>query len=159
MDRPELLAIYLRDHLAAAVGGTELVDRMRKSAEGAERTALDDLGASIRDDRQTLKAVLAALDVEPSAVKSGAAWFAEKLGRLKLNGRLVEQSPLSRVLELEGLILAITGKISLWRVLRRVAAADVRLADFDFEALLDGAHAQRLRVEQLHEGAVDRAFR
>jgi hypothetical protein len=49
-----------------------------------------------------------ALDSIAPGVKIGAGWLAEKLGRLKLNGRLLEYSPLSHLIEradeqLEGL--------------------------------------------------------
>ena len=36
-----------------------------------------------------------------SRAKDGAAWVAEKLGRLKTNGQLTGYSPLSRLVELE----------------------------------------------------------
>jgi hypothetical protein len=42
---------------------------------------------------------------------------AERLGLLKLNGRIVNYSPLSRVLELEGLGLLVAFNGSLWRTL------------------------------------------
>lgn len=47
------------------------------------------------------------------------AWAAEKLVRLKLNGRLRGYSPLSRLLELEMLHIGITGKLELWQALQR----------------------------------------
>ena len=46
--------------------------------------------------------------------KSAGAWTAEKFGRLKPNGQLTGYSPLSRLVELEGLKLGITGKLGLW---------------------------------------------
>ena len=41
-------------------------------------------------------------------------WTGEKLGRLKLNGQLLGYSPLSRLIELEGLMLGIAGKLAMW---------------------------------------------
>ena len=41
-------------------------------------------------------------------------------GRLKPNGQLTGYSPLSRVVELEGLALGITGKLALWKALREL---------------------------------------
>ena len=38
-----------------------------------------------------------------------AGWVAEKAGRLKLNGSLLTYSPLSRLVELEGLSLGVEG--------------------------------------------------
>jgi hypothetical protein len=77
----------------------------------------------------------------------------EKIGRLKLNGQLRGYSPLSRLLELEGLALGIEGKLALWRSLRQVAGEEPRLAPVDFDGLvqrakaqLDELEAQRLRA-------------
>ena len=44
----------------------------------------------------------------------------EKAGRLKMNGELFEYSPLSRLVEFEGLTLGVTGKLSLWKVLEQL---------------------------------------
>jgi hypothetical protein len=51
-------------------------------------------------------------------------------------------SPLSRLLELEGLETGVTGKRSLWQVLGRAFADDERVASFDFAALVARADEQ-----------------
>jgi hypothetical protein len=59
-------------------------------------------------------------------------WFAvadERLGRLKLNGRLLAYSPLSRFEELDFLIMGIDGNKTLWVNLRDFAGVAVRLPD------------------------------
>ena len=61
------------------------------------------------------------LGVRKDPLKPAAAWMAEKLGRLKLNGQLSGYSPLSRVVELEGLHIGITGKLELWKALELTA--------------------------------------
>jgi hypothetical protein len=86
------------------------------------------------------------LAVEPSRVKNGLAWTVEKVGRLKLNGRLARRSPLSTLLELEALETGISGKRSLWTSLP--AIAHPRLAAFDFPLLTARAEAQIAAVEQ-----------
>jgi hypothetical protein len=70
----------------------------------------------------------------------------EKLGRLKLNGRLTGYSPLSRLLELETLHLGITGKRELWRALERALGNDV--PGFEFEELARRAERQAAEVEE-----------
>jgi len=55
--------------------------------------------------------------------KLAAAWLAENVGRLKLNGQFLQYSDLSRLLELEGLGLGIHGKMDLWRGLIAVRDA------------------------------------
>jgi len=59
------------------------------------------------------------LAVRRNTAEIAGAWAAEKLGRLKLNGRLRGYSPLSRLLELEMLHIGITGKLELWQALQR----------------------------------------
>ena len=85
------------------------------------------------------------------------AWGAEKLGRLKPNGRLRGYSPLSRVIELEGLAIGIAGKARMWRSLESTLGG--RFAGLDLGALAERADRQRARVEELHRLAARRAFR
>src|SRR5881409_3682710 len=107
-----LLAIYLNDHLAAATGALELSRRAAGSNRGGSCGAfLARLGTEIAADRDTLREIMRALEVRVDRLKVLGGWSAEKLGRLKPNGRLVGYSPLSRVIELEMLALGITGKL------------------------------------------------
>jgi hypothetical protein len=81
-----------------------------------------------------------------------AGWAAERVGRLKLNGRVLERSPLSSVIELEGLQLGVRGKWALWRTLRALAEDDARLDPARLDGLVRRAEEQvdtleRLRVE------------
>jgi hypothetical protein len=54
------------------------------------------------------------LGIRINPVKIGLAVGAERLGRLKLNGRLGTYSPLSRFMELDVLAMGIEGKKLLW---------------------------------------------
>ena len=67
------------------------------------------------------------LEVGRDRVKVAGGWTAEKVGRLKLNGRFAGYSPLSRVLELEGLIAGVNGKLALWHSLLELAPAEPRI--------------------------------
>src|SRR6478672_664976 len=100
-----LLAIYLNDHLAGAQFGVELVRRVASS--NADDPVFGPPLAKLRDeieaDRVTLEEVMDRNSIRRDPLKPAAAWAAEKLGRLKLNGQLHGYSPLSRVVELEGL--------------------------------------------------------
>ncbi len=142
-----LLATYLNDHLAGATAGVELVRRARGSNEGSELgDFLAQLTVEIERDRETLQKVMAAVGARPDRVKVAGAWAGEKVGRLKPNGRLLGYSPLSRVVELEGLRLGVEGKACLWRMLRELD--DSRLRGFDFEALIASAERQRDELER-----------
>jgi len=53
-------------------------------------------------------------------------WVLEKAARCKPNGRLFRRSPLSNLIELEGLLLGVQGKAADFRALRRLADTDTR---------------------------------
>jgi hypothetical protein len=145
--RPELLAIYLNDHLAGSTGGVELARRTRSSNEGTQFGApLAEICREIEGDRETLEAVMEELEVGRSRLKPALGRLGEKLARLKPNGQVRGYSPLSRVVELEGLVLGITGKLRLWRLLDELVGKD---AAADFPALIARAEEQRTAVEAL----------
>ena len=68
-----------------------------------------------------LQGIMEDLGFGGDRLKNAGAWALEKAGRLKLNGELKSYSPLSRVVELEGLLTGITGKWGLWAALLEVA--------------------------------------
>lgn len=136
-----LTAIYLQDHLAAATAAVELARRARgQNPDGELGAFLDRLADENEEDRQALVAIMERLEVETDRVKVSGAWAAEKLGRLKLNGRLAGYSPLSRLIELEGLTTAASARLSTWLNLR--AAHGEKLIDFDLVELIARAQHQ-----------------
>jgi hypothetical protein len=151
-----LLSIYLNDHFAGAVVGVELARRASASnPEGQLGRDLAEVCGEIEADRETLRQLMDRLGVERSRVKPAGAWLGERLGRLKLNGQLRGYSPLSRLVELEGLCTGITGKAMLWRALERSLDTVPR---FDFEALAARAVSQRERLEAHRLEAAATAF-
>jgi len=152
----QLLPIYLNDHLAAGTGGCELARRAAGSNEGTELgDFLADLAAQLQADHAQLEDVMVRLDVGRDQLKVGAGWLGEKVGRLKLNGRLFDYSPLSRVIELEGLIAGVTAKLALWRTLAAAAPTEPRVAEIDFVHLIERAEAQRAALNEHHARAVE----
>ncbi|HEX2434149.1 MAG TPA: hypothetical protein VHI55_09405 [Gaiellaceae bacterium] len=142
-----LLRIYLQDHQAASAGGVALARR----ALGPSHP----LTKQIDRDRDALERVMQQLAVTPSALKVGTVRVAELVGRLKLNGRIFERSPLSSVVELETLVVGVRGKEALWTALQR---AGVSIEDVDLDALVESARAQGAELEALRLSAVARAF-
>jgi cell division protein FtsB len=144
------LEIYLNDHLAGATGGVELARRLCASNrdDAVFGETLSRVCAEIEADRTVLEQVIEELGYSRSKVKPAAAWVAEKLGRLKLNGQLRGYSPLSRLIELEGLLIGITGKIGLWQTLTELGAGED--LDADLEQLTARAAAQRAAIDDLH---------
>jgi hypothetical protein len=155
-DPDKLLSIYLNDHLAGATVGVELARRLRTSNRGepAFGKPLDEICAEIETDRETLEEAMERLGITRGRVKPAAGWAGEKLGRLKLNGQLRGYSPLSRQVELELLLIGITGKLRMWKALERTRGE----IGIDFGALAERAARQRGRVEALHLLAADIAF-
>jgi hypothetical protein len=152
------LGIYLNDHLAGAAGGVELARRLRASNSGDPKIGepLARLCAEIEADRETLVRLTERLGIRRDPVKPALARVAERLGRLKPNGHLRGQSPLSPVLELEILASGIGGKLQLWNSLEQ--AFGDSLDGFDFHALAARADRQGQEVEDLHMTAAKRAF-
>ena len=152
----ELMPIYLNDHLAMATAGRDLAKRAAKQNEGTEMGRfLDDLAAQIAADFQQLEDVIDRLGVKRDPFKARATWLGEKLGRLKLNGRLTSYSPLSRVIEIEGLTAGVRAKAALWRALAAAAAQDQRLADIDFTHLIARADEQAEGLAAQHAVAIE----
>jgi hypothetical protein len=87
-----------------------------------------------------------AAGARPNVAKVALAWTAEKLGRLKLNGRLVRRSPLSPFVELEVLETGIYGKLLLWHVLRERPTPGSGAVDLD--ELIVRAERQLAEVER-----------
>jgi hypothetical protein len=156
----KLLGIYLNDHLAGAIAGLELARRCYASNSGTPLgDFLAELVQEIDADRMELEALMDQVGVTKDRLKQGAAWASEKVGRLKLNGRLTGYSPLSRLIELEGLTLGVEGKASLWKSLKRISDLDTRLATTDFDRLIKRAEEQLDGLEQQRQEAAVLAFR
>jgi hypothetical protein len=148
--RQGLLGIYLNDHLAGATGGVELAHRVAGShRDPAQRMTLQRLAADIAHDRRALLDLMAVLEVPVRNYKISAAWAAEKVARLKLNGRLLARSPLSSLEELEMLRLGVEGKAAGWRTLQELAGTDSRLNHDTLDELMARARQQAGLLEEL----------
>jgi len=158
LTRPDLLGFYLNDHLAGATTGADLVRRMAASAEpGTERAAvLSRLAGEIAEDRVALLKIMGRLGISVRGYKVFAAWAGEKVGRLKLNGRLLSRSPLSDLEETEILSLGVAGKAAGWRTLRVLAERDSRLDTGRLDELLARADRQSDAIETLRVGTAER---
>ena len=152
-----LLATYLNDHLAGATGGLELfrraTDAQRDTPAGPE---LERLTAQVAQDRDSLRTIMSTLGVAERTYKVWGGWALEKAARFKPNGFLVRRSPLSDLVELEGLVLGVTGKAAGFRALR--AAALPALDDAELGRLIERADSQAEVLERLRLQAAARAL-
>ena len=155
------LAIYLQDHYAGSTTGLELAKRIASNNEGHAEFGAPTarLAIEIGEDRDELTRIMARLDVGEARVKATLAWGMEKVARLKPNGSFLRYSPLSRVMELEGLITGVSGKLSLWRSLLLLTPTETRLDEDNLTRLAGRAEDQLRRLHALRGTAALIAFR
>jgi hypothetical protein len=148
--------IYLDDHAAVATATYELIGRMIRSGAHRDHAGLlVDVRDEIAGDRRRIEECLAALGTKPSRVKLGLAWLAEKGGRFKLNGRVLASSPLTPLVELEGLGLALEAHRALWRAMERRGPEPER---DDFRVRADRVERRMREIEDLRLRAADVAL-
>jgi hypothetical protein len=155
----DLLAVYLQDHLAGATAGRRLARRLVGNNRGTPYEAvLDEIARDVDEDARVLERVMAVLGVGPSPGKQLGAAVAEYVGRGKPNGQLRGYSPLSRVVELEGLLAGVHAKWRLWVGLGACLRPTDLPPDVDLGALEERAEAQIGRLQVLHRAAAAEAL-
>jgi hypothetical protein len=155
-----LLSVYLHDHLAGAAGGVELVKRAAKEQQGTPAgVTLAQLAVEVEQDRETLRAILSDLGMSDHHVHESLTWLAEKASRLKPNGQLIGRSPLTSLIEIETLRIALQGKLSGWISLRLLADHDPRLDAEQLDALIARGIDQNDRTEDLRRSVAATVFR
>jgi hypothetical protein len=154
-DGERLLRIYVNDHLAASAGALALARRVHRSnPDGELGRFLAGLVRDFADDHAALERVREALGLARNPAKQAAARTAVAAGRLKLNGRLRGYSDLSRLLELDGLLLCVEAKRGVWTTLGEVRPC----LPVDVDALLRRTETHRASLELHRRDAARRAF-
>lgn len=155
----EYLRTYLNDHLAGAKAGLQLAKDCQAHNEGTDLAAsLSQVIPDIEDDHQVLKEIYSRVHSRENPIKKSLTWLLAKAGRFKLEGTLLRYSDLSRLEELEGLMLGIRGKLALWSALEASLASDARFDDIDFARLQQRAQHQRDTVEEHRIAAAQKVF-
>ncbi|WP_324617265.1 hypothetical protein [Streptomyces bicolor] len=121
-------------------------------------TAMAPLAGEIAEDRASLLEIMRRLDIPVRHYKVYAGQVAERVARLKSNGRLVRRSPLSPLLELEALRLGVEGKTAGWQALRELADREERLDAHLLDDLLERARRQQSTLEELRRRQVTAAL-
>lgn len=140
MDRDEL-GIYCNDHLAASAGGIGLVRRMLDHGAGVREPQLRGLLAELREERAAWQDTMAALGIPVRRVKQAVVALAERVSRLKPDGRL-GRSPLSTVVEFEFLTGAVLLKRAGFETLLGLSEVDRRIDAARITALVEQADRQ-----------------
>jgi|tagenome__1003787_1003787.scaffolds.fasta_scaffold19236188_2 hypothetical protein len=155
----KLLGIYLNDHLAVATGGVELA---RRAAGEHREGELGAFLAALRDEldaqRHELETAMERLGVARSTAKQAVAWAGEKAGRLKLNGQLTGSSPLTPLVELEGLAVVVDGLRMLWSALGEAAPATQELGAERLAGLARRAQRHGEQLERHRRGVAATAL-
>ncbi len=155
----DYLETYLQDHRAGAEAGSDLARRLADENMGTQyEDVLVRMAQEVGQDVETLEEIMERLGVGRSVLKTTGAKVAERLGRLKPNNELTSYSPLSRVLELEGLRSGVKGKLALWDSLLEVARNDERLDAAQIQGLVERAERQLAELRECHRTAAREAF-
>ncbi len=154
-----LLATYLNDHHSGAMAAVDLAEKAADRNQGTPLGVfLSELHEAIEEDRTALEGIMERLEVEKGGAKAMAGRVAEKVSRLRLHEKVTGDPDLSRVLELETLILGVTGKLQLWQSLQASVASDARLTGVDLDALLRRARDQLAGLDEHHRESAVLAF-
>ena len=146
------LHVYLRNHAAAARAGHDLI--RRTAASQRHRPYGEDLRQLVvesQEDLDALDGLMRRLGVRADRVAATALRLGERVGRLKPNGRLVRRSPVSDLVELEGVLSGLQLKAAGWRALLVAGVAD--RDELDVADLLARAERQLERTTTVHRQA------
>jgi hypothetical protein len=153
MDRPEkprLLRAYLADHQQLHRAGRELALRVRRREPDGDLAGLmGDVARELRRQELMAGAFLRQLGAGEPHVRLALATLAERVGRLKPNGRLFTPSPLAPVFELEVLESLLEMSARCWRALDHAGVVEpdlVRPAIAACERLVPELERHRLAL-------------
>ncbi|GGB97254.1 hypothetical protein [Cellulomonas carbonis] len=155
-----LLGVYLNDHLAGSVAGSQRFQRLARTLHRTPVGAdLANIAEEVTEEREELRAVIEGLDVRPQdLLKQAAAWVGERLARLKASRREVASSTTRTLLEVELLRSALVGKLGVWQTLEDLAG-DLGL-DRDRMAELRRRTQEQVRtMDDVHAYVRGRALR
>ncbi|TNM38555.1 hypothetical protein FHP29_15075 [Nocardioides albidus] len=147
----EVLHGYLQHHWVGSTAGVSLFRRVaRTHGIPAVAEALGRLADEVAQERETMRRVMHDVGTSPSTIGAAAARVGAELGRFKPNGRILTRSPLTDLLEIEALRIAVFGKRSGWQVMRTVADDDPRLDPALFDDLVARSERQLETLAELH---------
>lgn len=135
--------VYLTDHLAGAMLGSDLAEQLRAQNLGTPLGLLmESLALEIEQDRQTLMELMQHMDASKNPVKQATAWIAEKASRAKFSGATSGDPELGTFMALETLALGVRGKACMWEALKRVADQHPAIASVNLDELIYRASLQ-----------------
>jgi hypothetical protein len=153
------LATYLNDHLGASVAEIELAQRcLSNNRDSGLGTFLEALLLVLQDNQVRVRKLLRRINAQESVAKKLGGWMIEKVGRLKVNNALLRYSDLSRVIELETLVVGLQAQTNLWSVLEKYRATDARFEGIDFSLVRTQSEGMLEKLRGHHSRAAELAF-
>ncbi len=139
----DAIDVYLKDHLAGAMLGSDLAEQLRAQNHGTPLGLLmESLALEIEQDRQTLMELMQNMNASKNPVKQATAWIAEKASRAKFSGVTSGDPELGTFMALETLVLGVRGKACMWEALRQVADQHPAIASVNLDELIYRASLQ-----------------
>lgn len=155
----DLLQLYMSDHLTGATAGANRINRMANDfVDTPMFSHLGQLVDEISAERDFLERLINDLGLEQKPHRQAVAWMGERVGRLKGNGRILDRSPMTMLLETELMRGAVTGKLGGWQVLLEHAET-LGLDPEVFESLIEMTENQIKLLDEIHAYARPRALR
>ena len=155
----DLLELYLSDHLTGASAGVGRITRMANDFVDTPMFGrLGQLVDEISAERAFLIQLIEDLGLDRKPYRQAVAWVGERVGRLKSNGKIVERSPMTMLLETELMRGAVMGKLGMWQMLE-VQAPTLGLDPKVFTDLIEMTENQVTLLDEIHAYASERALR
>lgn len=147
---PSPLSVYLRNHEAAGRAGFDLFRRtVANHRDKPYAEDLAELAAEVREDLDSVQTLMRRAGVQPDLLLGVALRLGERVGRLKPNGRLVRRAPLSDLIEIELLVVAVQAKAAGWRALAAAGLGD-HSGPLEIATLIQRADKQAERLAAIH---------
>lgn len=157
--KSERIRIYVNDHLAMLVGEIDLADRCKSNNRGGDFAEfLVRLIEDLEEQQMSLRSILQIGGGIENVLKQGMAWLTEKAGRFKLNDSLFSYSDLSRVVEIEALLVGATARIALWRGMALALGSDSAFREIPISKYREQSQEHLTRLHHFHENALKSTF-
>jgi hypothetical protein len=153
------MQVYLNDHLAGAMFGSDLARQIESQSDEAQLgTRMAEVAMQIEEDQESLSDLMQRMGVTKNPIKQATTWVAEKASRVKLTGASSGDGDVGLFMALETLCLGVEGKASLWRMLKDVHGRYPELDVSELDVLSARAEAQREVLERERRAAGRRAL-
>lgn len=155
-----LLGVYLNDHLAGSVAGSQrfqrLAETLRRTPVGAD---IARIAEEVTAEREELRSIIEQLSLrDQNLPKQALAWLGERLARVKAGSGQVAASTTRALLEVELLRSALVGKLGVWQTLEEIGGG-LGLDAARMRELRAQTERQQATMDEVHAYVRGRALR